>query len=196
MKKSLLLSAIFMLLATTTASADVVKNKDTGFGSFNIAKIKKTTTVKATTVQAALVVNKVDVTQNTGGNNIIGNTKVIGAGGTGDARTTITINNDVNNAYTEVNGCGCIDGDNKAINDQTGPGSINVAKIEENSTTQATTVQLAAVVNVVSTEQNTGENNVIGNTKVVGTDSSGDTATTVKVVNDVNESITLFNATP
>lgn len=194
MKKVLMLSTVFMLLAVSSVSADTAKNKDTGYRSFNLAKVEKKSITKASTYQAAFVANGVSSSQNTGGNIVAGNTKVYGAGGTGDANTTVKIKNDVNNSYTEVNGgCGC-ESNNKAVNDQTGAKSVNIAVVENKTVVKAETTQEAVVVNEVQTETNTGGNIVVGNTVVVGGGSTGDATTNVTIRNDVNDSTTLVNA--
>lgn len=168
---------------------------DTGPFSDNIVRINKDRRLNVNTNQTANVKNNVNSQSNSGGNVILGNTKVLGAGGTGNAISEVIIDNQVNGSETYIEGCGCEE-DTKVELDQTGPGSNNRVVINANSTTTVNTNQNAKVENNVNSQTNTGGNMMIGNTKVEGTGSNGKAKSSVGIANWLNSSVTMINLGP
>lgn len=193
MKKLLgtILGLALLLAVTGQAQASSSGNSTTGPGSVNIAKVKNIKITKTATLQGALVFNNVNSFQGTGGNQTNGNTVVGGGSTSGGADNGIMLTNNVNTARTTVT-TSPVDV-SSAGNSVTGPGSVNVAKVENVSVTKTATVQLGVVVNNVSSFQGTGGNQTNGNTVAGGGSTSGDACLTTIIDNNVNSSTTVIN---
>lgn len=190
---------ILLATAVPTFAQDSATNTDTGPGSVNNVKVKRTVKTRALTLQGSLVLNPVNVTSNTGGDQTIGNTKVFGdetGSGSGSATTGVALTNGVNTSFSDVTGCDVCGTGGTASNDQTGPGSVNNSEVNTRVKTTATTVQLGVVVNRINVSANTGGNQIIGNTKVTGAGSTGSATTNVAIDNEVNYSETNINTAP
>ena len=182
------LGMILAAAAPSFAATNVTMN-NTGPYSINRVRVLKGTTTKVNNLQGAFVYNKVKSENNTGGNSATLNTNVTGGGGTGNATSNVTVENNVNGALTEITGCGCPEGETNVDMSNTGPYSTNKVKIDDSSTTTVNNVQLGIVINRIRSNNNTGGNSATLNTNVT-TASTGDATSDVGVVNWINTSDT------
>ena len=199
MKKliSAALGAGMLLVTVSPIFAKVtVKLTDTGPLSNNNVWTNQASNLAVGNTNNAMVTNRTISVSNTGLNLNILNTKVLGTGGNGKAKSKVEIGNSVNNTATVINECSTCDEDTTVELDQTGPLSNNVVGVTTNKNISVSNVNNAIVTNEVISVANSGLNVSLGNTKVEGTGSTGDAKSVVGILNNVNSSQTYINAVP
>ena len=189
------LGMILAAAAPSFAATNVTMN-NTGPYSKNRVRIERGITTKVNNIQGALVVNKIKNENNTGGNSATLNTNVTGTGGTGNATSNTTVDNNINTALTVIDGCGCPEEDTDVSLSNTGPYSKNKVYINDSTTTTVNNVQIGVVWNKIKSNNNTGGNSATLNTNVSGVNSTGNASSDVAVTNNVNYSETWIGATP
>lgn len=178
-------TALFFASVVPSFAANSARNIDTGYKSLNIAAVIKLRRTAVDNPQTANVTNNVTTNTNTGHNETKNNTKVLGDVGTGDATANATVDTRVNDSLLTVNGCGC-EGNNTALNEQTGAKSLNVAVIVDAQSIQVDNKQDAKVINNVTTRANSGHNTTNGNTRVEGGVGTGNATATANVTTVAN----------
>lgn len=177
----------FALVAAVGVSAATVSNTGNGWKSVNYASsfAKKTTTVLQG--NNAAVQNVVGVGNNSGGNKANHNTggnSVIGTGGTA---TVVGVETNANTNQAAVSDCGCVPGNSSsATNSGNGAKSWNTAVVKDISSTTVGQSNSAQVLNVVTTNSDTGHNQASGNTGGNVGITTGPTTTQVVVSNNLN----------
>lgn len=167
-------------------------NSITGADSFNYADILNRNKVSVRNDNTAVVSNNVEAKSNTGGN--MANKNTDGVGGmiqTGDAETSVLLDNKVNDSATSIRGLSN-HGDNVAGNSITGAGSLNDADIKNINNIEVVNVSDAAIWNRARAVANTGRNMANENT-MGGMIQSGDAGVGMEMLTDANINTTAID---
>jgi hypothetical protein len=128
----------------------------------------------------------VSVGNNSGGNyakyNTGGNVDVT----TGGTLTEVGVETNANTNKATVEGCGCVGHESSATNTGNGAKSWNTAIVKDISSTAVGQSNNAQVLNVVTTNSDTGHNNASGNTGGNVGITTGPTSTGVVISNNLN----------
>jgi hypothetical protein len=211
MKKLIFLGVLLaaVLFITPDAMAARVRNTNTGDRSKNTSIVEDEKKVRVRNFNLGLVVNGDLVGVNTGGNKANNNTGCCDSGsncgsccgscdpslgepsvneiGTGNGTVNISTNDKVNDTYVDIVQHESEDADSDtAINECTGPDSLNVAKIERERKIAVSNASIGGVVNLTAVGVNTGNNTASGNTGGNSAISTGNGSVTVKHSSAVN----------
>lgn len=176
---ALLLNSFMPVFAETT-----VVISGNGAGSENYATLNQSSTTAVSQTNNAEVKNIVESNATTGGNTASFNTGGSTAIGTGDAKTTTVVANDLNQNAAQV-AC-CAQGDTTVKVDGNGAFSENQVKLDMESTTAVSQDNNADVYNKVEAKASTGENKASLNTGGDTTIVTGDAETNVGVSTKAN----------
>lgn len=165
----------------------------TGAESTNKAEIENKNKVYVKNDNTAVVRNDIEADSNTGGNFANQNTDSIGGQvQTGNALTTVSLKNRVNDSATSIEGLANF-GENMVGNSVTGFHSWNEAEIENENDITVRNVSDASVLNKVRADSNTGRNSASQNT-MGGLIQSGDSGVNLALETDANIVTTIVEA--
>jgi hypothetical protein len=170
-----------------TLSAWITGN---GADSDNRINLDLNNDVLLSQINTADVLNEVDVDSDTGHNDANSNTGGDVSIETGDADTTVVVDNMVNFNSADADACGCIGSLNAKISGN-GEGSDNRIRYMADSTLLLTQANVANLDNDVDVDGDTGHNDTNSNTGRVGAESdpsitTGDADSDVAVSNSGN----------
>ena len=166
--------------APAAAFADTsVVIKDNGADSFNLAVVKSKNKTKVQQYNGTVVINKVGVWQNTGGNSANYNTGGSTTVNSGNATSTVTNNTTTGGNSASVNPCGCPQGDITVKITDNGADSTNIVVVKDTNVTKVEQINETLVVNKVWVGQNTGGNEANYNTGGNVSVDSGNATSTV-----------------
>lgn len=172
-------------VATPALAGNTIEISGNGTDSDNKAVVNQNNNTTVTQSNVADINNNVNVNSNTGNNkasdNTGGNVKV----DTGDATSTVKVNNAANGNAASVDCC-ANSGDTDVLIKGNGKDSDNNVYLNQNSNTNVTQQNYADVKNDIKVNSNTGNNDAEDNTGADVTIETGDADTTVKASTKAN----------
>lgn len=175
-----------VLLSTVTpVFATEITVSGNGSSSDNTVKLNQDNDVHVDQDNDAHISNDIDVTANTGGNRASGNTGGNTTVTTGDAGSTVSVDNTANKNVANVDSCNCT-GDTTVKVARNGHGSNNTVNLDSDNNVRVDQDNDASIHNDVDSTANTGRNRANDNTGGDVRVTTGDASTTTAVSNAAN----------
>ena len=182
---AILLQLTVPLVAAVDTTYTVSGN---GASSDNKIDVEKNNNTVVTQSNNANVTNNVSGSASTGDNDANYNTGGEVAILTGDAKSSVSVSNELNSNQADVNSCDC-DGDVKVNISGNGAYSDNKVDLDKNSNTSVFQDNHAYVTNNVDADASTGKNDANGNTGGDVTVITGNAKTDVDVSTKANANV-------